>query len=606
MSNIRIDIASEFKDKGFKKAETATQKLNRNFANLAKTFVAVFSVRQIVQFGKSSVKAFSDAQREAQLLSTQLESVNLGFASPYLSQFISKLALATGQAGGELTNAFISLSQATGDATTAQKLLTTALDVSLGTGKDLQTVSVALQRAYKGETTALARLRIGYTTAELKGRSFEDVIADLQNRFDGAASAATDTFAGKMARLTEAVNQAKEAFGKGLVQGLQDSQVEVEELQKDIITLGSVMGKTAAASISFADKVIEQLGRISKSGAANAVLSLFEKFTNYVVGPVVFGQVGSSFSSGNAARMGSAARIAEKSAAAQLRAQNALSKAEKRAAAQRLTNEKKVTAEKKKQNTESKIIDEINKRFELDRIQIQAALGGKINDVERLRLELMQAILDEDVKRAIILEGQLIQAEAAAKELALLLDSLDEMVGDPFADWPGTIARIQTLLKQLKINIPIETLFAEKGLKLDQEKMTVTKLERMDVNANNVYINGKVAAGTDTSVPGAITGGGGISGGGLSSDVITEFLAGNPIVVAAVENNALANAALADAELILAELMALESMSGPGITVNVTVTGNVTAENDLVETITDQLYQYQKSGKGLLYSSVAI
>jgi hypothetical protein len=38
-------------------------------------------------------------------------------------------------------------------------------------------------------------------------------------------------------------------------------------------------------------------------------------------------------------------------------------------------------------------------------------------------------------------------------------------------------------LKQLNIKIPIETLFAEKGLKLDQEKMTVTKLERMDVNA---------------------------------------------------------------------------------------------------------------------------
>ena len=63
----------------------------------------------------------------------------------------------------------------------------------------------------------------------------------------------------------------------------------------------------------------------------------------------------------------------------------------------------------------------------------------------------MQAILDEDVKRAIILEGQLIKAEAAAAELATLLDSLDEMVGDQFADWPGTIARIQELLKQLNI-----------------------------------------------------------------------------------------------------------------------------------------------------------
>ncbi len=91
----------------------------------------------------------------------------------------------------------------------------------------------------------------------------------------------------------------------------------------------------------------------------------------------------------------------------------------------------------------------------------------------------MQAILDEDVKRAIILEGQLIKAESAAKELALLLDSLDTMVGDPFADWPGTITRIQELLKQLKIKIPIEALFAEKGLKLDQEKITLEMARTM-------------------------------------------------------------------------------------------------------------------------------
>ena len=590
---INFPIVTTFDDRAIKKADTA-------FTQLGKTFIGLFSVQKVYQFGKASIRAFADSTREAQLLAAQLESVNLGFASPYLNQFIDKLALATGKTGGDLTNAFIALSQATGDVTTAQKLLSTALDVSMATGKDLQTVSVALQRAFKGETTALARLRIGLTTAELKGKDFDEVLADLQARFSGGAADAADTFASKLARLTEAVEQAKEAFGEGLVSGLQDSQVEIEELQKDIINLGKVMGATAAGAISFADRIIEQLGRIQDSQAARGVMALFEGFTRFVVGPVIFGEVGQSFSSGNAARLGQVQRMSEKAASARLRQQNALTRAEEKAARQKLVNEKKVTAEKKKQNTESKIIDEINKRFELDRIQIQAALGGKINDVERLRLELMQAILDEDVKRAIILEGQLIKAEAAAKELADLLDSLDEMVGDPFADWPATITRIQELLKQLNIKIPIETLFAEKGLRLDQEKMTVTKLDRMDVNANNVYINGQP---TTTTPP---TLGGGISGGGLSDDVISEFLAGNPVVIDAVENNALANEALADAELLLADALLAESMSGPGIEINVTVEGSVIAEQDLAEVITDQLYNYQKAGKGLLFSSVAI
>lgn len=587
---INFPIVTTFDDKALKKADDA-------FTKLGKTFLGLFSVQKVYQFSKASVRAFADSTREAQLLASQLESVNLGFASPYLNDFIDKLALATGKTGGDLTNAFVALSQATGDVTTAQKLLSTALDVSMSTGKDLQTVSVALQRAYKGEVTALAKLRIGFTTAELKGKNFNEVLAELQARFEGGAANASETFAGKLARLTEAVEQAKEAFGKGLVQGLQDSQVEVEELQKDIINLGSALGQTSAAAISFADRIIEELDRARQSQAAKGLLALFEGFSRYVIGGIVFGDPGQSFAAGTASRLGQAQRAAEKANSAQLRQQAALTRAEQKSAAQKLANEKKITAEKKKQNNESKIIQDINKRFELDRIQIAAALGGQINEVERLRLELMQAILDEDVKRAIILEGQLINAEAAAKELAMLLDSLDELVDDPFADWPGTITRIQELLKQLNIKIPIETLFAEKGLKLDQNTMTVTKLERMDVNANNVYINGQMSGATSSTA---------VGGSLVSEDIWEAFRKGDPTAVAIVEDNAAANAALAEAELLLAEQLLAESEGASSVTVNITVTGNVTTEQDLVDVITDQLYQYQKSGKGLLYSSVAI
>jgi hypothetical protein len=65
MSVIRIDIASEFKDKGFKKAEKATVGLDRQLKTLAKTLGATLSVREIYQFGKASVKAFSDDQKAA-------------------------------------------------------------------------------------------------------------------------------------------------------------------------------------------------------------------------------------------------------------------------------------------------------------------------------------------------------------------------------------------------------------------------------------------------------------------------------------------------------------------------------------------------------------
>jgi hypothetical protein len=173
------------------------------------------------------------------------------------------------------------------------------------------------------------------------------------------------------------------------------------------------------------------------------------------------------------------------------------------------------------------------------------------------------------------------------------------MVDDPFADWPGTIKRIQDLLKQLNIKIPIETLFAEKGLRLDQEKMTVAKLESMSVNANNVYINGQASSGTTQNL-------GLAQGSALSDEIIDLFKAGDPVAIAAVESNALANAALADAELMLADALLAESIATAPVEINVVVEGSVITIDDLAETITDIQYDYQKTGKGLLYSSTAI
>ena len=42
------------------------------------------------------------------------------------------------------------------------------------------------------------------------------------------------------------------------------------------------------------------------------------------------------------------------------------------------------------------------------------------------------------------------------------------------------------------------------------------------------------------------------------------------------------------------------------INVNVTIGGNVTSEKDLVNTITEQLYVVQKSGKRITYNSLGI
>ncbi len=142
--------------------------------------------------------------------------------------------------------------------------------------------------------------------------------------------------------------------------------------------------------------------------------------------------------------------------------------------------------------------------------------------------------------------------------------------------------------------------------------MTVTKLNSMNVNANNVYVNGQLQSNgviattpvIPSTVPNPIIPIPDLTT--LSDPVIAAFLAGDPVVIAAVENNALANAALADAELILAEALLAESGGDGDTNITVIVEGSVVAAEDLAETITDIQYTYQRTGKGLLFSSIAI
>ena len=130
---------------------------------------------------------------------------------------ILKMSLATGVADDKLRPSFEKLVRATNDVAQAQKLQTLALDIAAGSGKDLETVSVALAKAYDGNNTSLQRLGVGLSAAELKSMTFNDVTGKLAETFGGQASLQADTFSGKMARMQVAFDEAKESVGARLL-----------------------------------------------------------------------------------------------------------------------------------------------------------------------------------------------------------------------------------------------------------------------------------------------------------------------------------------------------------------------------------------------------
>lgn len=130
---------------------------------------------------------------------------------------ILQMSLATGVADDKLRPSFEKLVRATNDVQKAQELQTLALDIAAGSGKDLDAVSQSLARAYDGNTSALSRLGIGLSAAELKSMSFDDVTAQLAETFGGQASIQAETFSGKVARLQVAFDEAKESVGARLL-----------------------------------------------------------------------------------------------------------------------------------------------------------------------------------------------------------------------------------------------------------------------------------------------------------------------------------------------------------------------------------------------------
>ena len=192
------------------------------FGKKAAAAFAVAAAAAAAYAGKllvDGVKAAIEDEKAQAKLATTLENTTGATREQIkaVEDQILQMSLATGVADDKLRPSFEKLVRATNDVEKAQKLQTLALDIAAGSGKDLDAVSQSLARAYDGNTSALSRLGIGLSSAELKSMSFDDVTAQLAETFGGQASIQADTFSGKIARLQVAFDEAKESVGARLL-----------------------------------------------------------------------------------------------------------------------------------------------------------------------------------------------------------------------------------------------------------------------------------------------------------------------------------------------------------------------------------------------------
>jgi hypothetical protein len=427
MPNILIDLAAEFTGKkAFDKAGKSTTGLEKSVKSLGKTLGLTFSTAAVLAYGKASVKAAAADQKAQQQLALALKNVGLERDAATAEGYIQRIEKEYGIVDDKLRPAYSRLAIATRDVAETQRLMGIAMDISASTGKDLDTVTSALSKAYLGSNTALSKLGVGISKADLATKSFNDITKQLAATFAGAAVKSANSVSGSMDKLAIATNNAKETIGVGLIEAFANlaGNGDVDQAVSKIDSAAASLSKmiVVASKLKWYDWII--------GGITGGTITDITKFKGMGNVPLTGGSNMDTQKADIAAKKAAAAQIAaaKKIAAAKVKADNlAASNAAKLAKASSI--------------------------FDIEKIQIEAALKGKISADEKLRLELQKAILNEDFDLADKLQKKLEDSQRATAALQGQINAVKPAT-NPFTAWINSLALISAQLSSI-LGMPI-------------------------------------------------------------------------------------------------------------------------------------------------------
>jgi len=371
-----VSALATWNGKALTKGKKQISEFDKSAQKLGKTFAKVFGSVALVSFGKNAVNAFIESEKAAAKLRTTVSNLGLEFEQPGIETYLKNLSLQFGIVDENLIPGFQRLLIVTKDVAQAQSLFNTALNVSAGTGKDLTAVSTSLSKAYLGDNAALGRLGVGLSKAQLKSASFLEVQRTLNANFAGQAAAAVEGYAGSMAKLTVAVDESKEAIGKGLLDA-----IAALSNSNDINTFTTKMvGAAEAIGRAFATAG-DVIGLLNP----NASVKVDGK---WVRRSDVMNQNQGGYSGIPAQRKAETKAI--KDAVTLRKQENTLIKAK--------------TA-----------VDQLRDKFDIERIGLMAALNAATDEETKLRIKAQIAILDNNEALAKKILAEMAAAEAAKK-----------------------------------------------------------------------------------------------------------------------------------------------------------------------------------------------
>jgi len=457
--NIDINLGSKFDAKGFKQAETATEKLVKSTKRLAGAIGIAFSAQAVVNFGRLAVKASMDQQAEQNRLN-QLLKVGVGATTQEIAllndqtKALEKIGVVT---GGNITQTQSQLATFNLQVSTIKTLTPAILDYvtaekgATASTEDFKSMTNGLAQALNGNFGSLTR--VGFVLDENTKKQIKSgteterakaLVEVLNSTYKDFNKNLRDTDAGQMQVLANAAQEATTIIGTGLLDALKnvgdlDSVDNLAQEMQDLSLytadairgLGVLTGKLQSIPVIGDFGFKEFIGAIPLIGGYFNIAAELGKTAR--LSKDMF-----NFASGGGAGAYSPDRASE--AARQKKLKDDEIKRAKALA--------KIENDKLKKAREKSALDKANSLFDAQQTQILAALKGSITDEERKRLELQLAIITGQTSEASKLAGELAKSQGLSKELAAYLASLPD-AKNPFTAWKSYLDMIEAQVRRI-------------------------------------------------------------------------------------------------------------------------------------------------------------
>jgi hypothetical protein len=322
-----------------------------------------------------------------------------------------------------------------------------------------------LSKAYLGNNTALSKLGVGISKADLKSKSFKSITDDLTTTFAGSATAAANSYQGSIDKLSVASSNAAETIGGGLIEAMQmlGGENGIDQVTTAIDELSVGISETIVATA----KLVTELQKLPVVGSFlqnifSNPLSLPKEF-------LVFGKGGllDAFR-----EYGKVASVLDYTAASSATA------FEKGfgSTAKIVKNAKVLTAQEQKQLKAKQL------KLAIDKANLALGKGTEVFDLEKIQLEAAKISQAEQLGK-ITNQAQLLQitndlARLRVKESILALD-------DAIAT--GDVKAITAATNKLNADLGILGALNGQALKLADIKTILNSIAPKDlINLENL------------------------------------------------------------------------------------------------------------------------